>query len=456
MQPNSVFSIAPLSESPTLGFIQRVRQLFAFSDISQLRKTLLIRFGLAAVLLSLSLGGAAFFYQLEQMDELLVGAARHESVLIAALVSGALSKPQPDKQLIESQLRTFIDSRRAFVGGHFILSEIYSPYRKKVAELSHSGLTAIGAIFDKYRHAFPDDKSFVYKKLLIYGQVYMRVLLPMSAPDGRLIGYFEGIYRADPNMVSEIKKSVFAIVAFVIISVLVTTFFLFPLILRMHRRILRASHELLTANLHSLEVLGSSIAKRDSDTHQHNYRVVLYSVKLAELVGLDTPAIRSLIKGAFLHDVGKIGISDLILLKPGKLDAEEFEIMKTHVQHGVDIVANSPWLQDAVAVVHGHHEKFDGSGYPQGLSGDAIPLSARIFAIVDVFDALTSQRPYKEAFSLEKTMAILEESRGNHFDSALLDTFQKVAAGLYEKYAGRDDEGVEKDMNEVVLRHFIL
>ncbi len=456
MQQRSVFSIAPLSESPTLGVIQRIRQLLAFSDIYRLRKTLLIRFSLAAILLSLGLGGAALFYQLEQMDELLVGSARHESVLIAALVSGELSKSKPDKQLIESQLKTFIDSRRDFSGGNFILSEIHSPYRKKVAELSHSGLTAIGAIFDRYGHAFPNDNSFVYKKLLIYGQVYMRVLLPMTVPDGRLIGYFEGIYRADPNMVSEIKKSVFAIVTFVIISVLVTTFFLYPLIIRMHRRILRSSHELLTANLHSLEVLGSSIAKRDSDTHQHNYRVVLYSVKLAELVGLDTNAIRSLIKGAFLHDVGKIGISDLILLKPGRLDVEEFEIMKTHVQHGVDIVANSPWLRDALDVVHGHHEKVDGSGYPQGLSGSDIPLSARIFAIVDVFDALTSVRPYKKAFSLEKTMAILEDSRGNHFDSALLDTFQEVAAELYEKYAGRDDEGVERDMNEVVSRHFIL
>ena len=117
--------------------------------------------------------------------------------------------------------------------------------------------------------------------------------------------------------------------------------------------------------------------------------------------------IRILIKGAFLHDVGKIGIRDNILLKPGRLDEEEFEEMKRHVNHGLDIISKSAWLNEASAVVGSHHEKYEGNGYPAGLKGEAIPVLARIFAIADVFDALTSHRPYKKPLSYEETIDIL-------------------------------------------------
>jgi HD-GYP domain-containing protein (c-di-GMP phosphodiesterase class II) len=201
-------------------------------------------------------------------------------------------------------------------------------------------------------------------------------------------------------------------------------------------------------------VLGSAIAKRDNDTDIHNYRVTIYSIRIAEEMNLDYDEIRTLIKGAFLHDVGKIGISDAILLKPSNLTPGEFEVMKLHVRHGIDIVSRSDWLRDAGLVVGNHHEKYDGTGYLAGSKSDEIPRVARIFAVADVFDALTSKRPYKEAYPYEKTMEILEKSRGSHFDPEILDVFIRIAPSLYEAYANRDDDKPRSDLRRIGGRYY--
>ena len=151
--------------------------------------------------------------------------------------------------------------------------------------------------------------------------------------------------------------------------VIATTLLIYPLIRRLVERLSDLSIHLLDANLETLQVLGNAIAKRDSDTDAHNYRVTIYSVRLAEAHSVDNAAIRRLIKGAFLHDVGKIGVRDHVLLKPGRLNEEEFEIMKTHVSHGLDIIARSHWLRDAGEVIGGHHEQYAGKGYFGGSGG---------------------------------------------------------------------------------------
>ena len=128
--------------------------------------------------------------------------------------------------------------------------------------------------------------------------------------------------------------------------------------------------------------------------------------------------------------------------------------MKTHVQHGLDIVSRSAWLTDAKDVVGCHHEKFDGSGYPAGLAAERIPINARIFAIADVFDALTSKRPYKEAMPFDKAMGILHEGRGKHFDPGVLDVFTKIAHPLYDALGAKRDSDVELHMRQLVSRYF--
>lgn len=126
-----------------------------------------------------------------------------------------------------------------------------------------------------------------------------------------------------------------------------------------------------------------------------------------------------------MHDIGKVGIADYILLKPGKLDPDEFAIMQKHAALGYDILKNSESkvLQAGAQIALSHHEKFDGSGYPNGLAGEAIPLLGRIVAVADVFDALTSERPYKKAWELDRAVAFLHESAGQHFDPACVDAF---------------------------------
>jgi HD-GYP domain-containing protein (c-di-GMP phosphodiesterase class II) len=161
---------------------------------------------------------------------------------------------------------------------------------------------------------------------------------------------------------------------------------------------------------------------------------------------------RGLIKGSFIHDVGKIGIPDAILLKPGRLDEEEYRVMQTHVELGADIVRRASWLRDSVPVVAAHHEKF-GGGYPSGARAQDIPLTARIFAIADVFDALTSERPYKKPLALDETLKILEQGRGVHFDPEL-DAFAAISSGLHGKYAGREGVDLQQELVAVVDRYF--
>jgi len=128
--------------------------------------------------------------------------------------------------------------------------------------------------------------------------------------------------------------------------------------------------------------------------------------------------------------------------------------MKTHVEHGLAITGRASWLKDAQGVVGGHHEKYDGAGYPAGLAGEAIPIAARIFAITDVFDALTSRRPYKEPLPFDETMQILDSGRGSHFDAALLDAFCAIARDLYNIFSGQDDQKPKEQLEAMIDEYF--
>ena len=174
--------------------------------------------------------------------------------------------------------------------------------------------------------------------------------------------------------------------------------------------------------------LGTAAEFRDQETGMHTQRISELSKRLALLAGLSNEECEVLKFASPLHDVGKIGIPDRILLKPGKLDETEFDTIKLHTVIGGKILSESdqyPMLEAGQIIALQHHEKWDGSGYPHGLGGADIHIFARIVMIVDVFDALTSERPYKKAFSFEKSIAIMEEGRGEFFDPALLGIFLK-------------------------------
>jgi putative two-component system response regulator len=181
------------------------------------------------------------------------------------------------------------------------------------------------------------------------------------------------------------------------------------------------------AHLETIHCLSYAAEYKDEDTAQHIHRMSRYSALLATTLGLPEREVQLILNASPMHDVGKIGIPDAILLKPGKLDPVEWEIMKEHSKIGAKILEQSTaeLLQVGAIIAYSHHEKWDGSGYPEGLAGEDIPLYGRICAISDVFDALISRRPYKEPFSVERSLEIMKEGRGAHFDPVLLDLFLK-------------------------------
>lgn len=185
----------------------------------------------------------------------------------------------------------------------------------------------------------------------------------------------------------------------------------------------------------TLQSLGAAIDLRDNETEGHSQRVCHYSLAIARAMGWQENQLGALARGAYLHDIGKLGVPDGILLKPGKLTPEERKIMQRHSQIGFDLVKDIPFLADATDVVLMHHERFDGSGYPQGLKGEAIPLSARIFAIADTLDAITSERPYQRASSFESAREIIRRLSGTGFDPQIVNVFLNIRGDVWPTIA---------------------
>lgn len=184
----------------------------------------------------------------------------------------------------------------------------------------------------------------------------------------------------------------------------------------------------------AIHMLGAAGHYNDTDTGVHIWRMAAYSRCLAVATGWHDERATLLELAAPMHDTGKIGIPDAILKKPGKLDAEEWKVMRTHSRIGYDILRKSdaPIFQLAAEVALSHHERWDGTGYPDGLAGEAIPESARIVAIADVFDALSMKRPYKDAWPLDRVLATLEESAGSHLEKRLVDAFKSALPRVLE------------------------
>jgi HD-GYP domain-containing protein (c-di-GMP phosphodiesterase class II)/methylmalonyl-CoA mutase cobalamin-binding subunit len=190
----------------------------------------------------------------------------------------------------------------------------------------------------------------------------------------------------------------------------------------------RALSELEIAQAETVQRLSMAVEFRDEDTGAHIERIGRFSVLLAEHIGMDSDFCERLRHAAPLHDVGKVAIPDAILLKPGPLTPEERAIVETHAEEGHRLVrgSSSSILDMAATIALSHQEKWDGTGYPRGLKGEAIPIEGRIVAVADVFDALTSDRVYRKAFSVEDAVQMMREQRGRHFDPVLLDAFMEV------------------------------
>ncbi|MBC7293789.1 MAG: HD-GYP domain-containing protein, partial [Thermoleophilia bacterium] len=185
----------------------------------------------------------------------------------------------------------------------------------------------------------------------------------------------------------------------------------------------RSNIELTMAYDATIEGWSRAMDMRDKETEGHTLRVTELTVQLARVLGVPEEQIVHIRRGALLHDMGKLGIPDAILLKPDRLTPEEWEIMRRHPQYAYEMLSPIEYLRPAIDIPYCHHERWDGTGYPRGLKGEEIPLAARIFAVADVWDALTSNRPYRPACPEEKALAYIREQAGRQFDPQVVEAF---------------------------------
>ncbi len=184
-----------------------------------------------------------------------------------------------------------------------------------------------------------------------------------------------------------------------------------------------------------LSLLIKALDAREKETGSHSGRVRAYTQELASAMGVKGDELENMTLGAMLHDIGKIGIPDSILLKAGHLDQDEWQIIQKHPQIGYDIISEINFLKDCAEIVIAHHERYDGFGYPKGLKGEEIPLGARIFSVVDTLDAMTSDRPYRKALSFKNASEEIKRCRGTQFDPEVVDVFLSISQSTWQKIA---------------------
>ena len=406
-----------------------------------------IRIAAVSTLLAAIASPLAWFSTQESEEESIVALAMEESRHLLDFNKAVSLDDAEARQHAEQAARTIAN-------GLFDIAEIYSRDGLKLAEALSDEGEEVEALMPK--HGKPLYAEASYESLHMASDRWvLRVFVPLrEVGKSEISGYFEGVRVVPEWQKAQIFSNSLFYALMVGLASLLCGAALYPVMVHLSADNERKAREVLDSHISMMEALGRAIAKRDSDTGAHNYRVAWIASRIAGEMGLVGKEMQSLIAGSFLHDVGKIGIPDAILLKPGKLHEAEFAIMRTHVQQGEEIVRGMGGLDGAHEVVAGHHEKWNGTGYPRQLAGEAIPLAARIFAVADVFDALCSKRPYKEPMPFARTMTILEQDTGSHFDPAVMQVFQPMAQEIYDCLLNAGEEETRLLLEERVRKYF--
>lgn len=413
--------------------------------------------GLSLVVCTLT---AAGFFYVERVrlaatlrDGVSYGAARFERMAASELAAPGLGDHARLRRLVDD-FQVLSQPRHLGVSALLILRDAQGRTAAENRNPDFAG-PALDAWLATHGYPFhPENAHLRHELVFIDSRPYLHMSIPLHDGAGHVVAHAESLFAVRETVIRDATERMWLTQAMAVSLILITSGLLYPIMLRMLRRMQATSVQLMDANLETLNALGRASAKRDSDVDAHSHRVTLYAVRLGEVMALSPEDMRALIKGAFLHDVGKIGVPDAILRKPGRLTNAEMTEMRLHVPHGLDIVSRSSWLRDAAQVIGGHHERYDGKGYDRGLAGEDIPLTARVFAVADVFDALTSVRPYKDALPVDQALNIMRAERGTHFDPAALDAFLPLASDLYEHCAGKSADELENVLRAVCARHF--
>jgi hypothetical protein len=408
-----------------------------------------LRIAAVSVVLAGIAAPIAWFVATENAEEEVVALAIDESRQhLQRFSSGTLSG--------EAERNEATAAARMIAGGIFDIAEVYDRTGARLAEVLSDDGEKVESRLPK--HGKPAYTTSSYESLRLTDDLWvLQVFVPLRKTDTggtAIVGYFEGVHVVSDREKNQIRSSAFSVALMICLAALLCGATIYPIVVRLSAENERKAREVLDSHISMMEALGRAIAKRDSDTGAHNYRVAWIAARIGEEVGLSGSTMQALIAGSFLHDVGKIGIPDAILLKPGRLDDVEMETMRTHVALGEEIVCGMGWLDGAHEVVAAHHEKWDGGGYPRQLAEEAIPLSARIFAVADVFDALSSKRPYKDPMPFEQVMSILEKDAGKHFDPRIVSVFETIAGEICERLQDRTEATARALLEARIRMHF--
>ena len=427
--------------------------------IQSLRQKLFWRLSITGIIVALILSSIVYFSERRNVADAVSSHALEVAAKFNEQINTLLDNSElPSSEIIREKIEVlFVAGNIKHQQGRIVYLGVYDQrgYRiGNVIDEEYRHIDAVKIHMANNNYSPPGIKQNRYKSTSIGGVPHVKLSIPLLNSSGKMVARVEELVAVSPKVIAEIEARILKTILTVFSIVITATLVFYPIYRTLLTQQLKLTQDLVESNLEILQVLGSAIAKRDSETDNHNYRVTIYAVSLAEAVFLNKRAIQSLIKGAFLHDVGKIGISDAILLKPGQLSAEEFDTMKKHVQHGIDIVQRSAWLKDAAGIVKCHHEKYDGNGYPLGLKGEAIPIGARIFAIADVFDALISRRPYKSSVPLEDTIDMIRVRGGIDFDPDLVKVFVSIIEPIYREINSGGQLKLRRKMEVIVDKYF--
>ncbi len=335
----------------------------------------------------------------------------------------------------------------------FILVNLMTPDKEPLASVSLPSATAA-------EEAFAARDMMIISGLHADGgwifankRIYHKTAIPVFGSGEKLSGYLTGIYLVSLAESSEFISRFLLSFVICIAAVSLCTLLCYFGFLFMSNHLIRSVGELNRTTIFLLKKLGSALAKGDSQETDHNARVLIYAMRLAESVKLPLEQRRSLIYGVFLHDIGMLSISPAILVKEDELDKEEMKEIAQHPKNGAELIRKFRWLRTAEKVVRYHHENYDGNGYPDGIKHEKIPMTARIFSIADTFDALTSRRPYKDPLPLDESMAIMEQETGLHFDPVLLSSFLQIAPQLHDTIAQRNSKELDKDVDRLLKKY---
>ncbi len=416
--------------------------------MNQFNKRAALRIAAVSIVLACISAPIAWFMATESAEDEVVALAMEESNRFLHHFDAVdMNGPKAEEHAREAA--------ETIAGGIFDIAEIYDQAGKKMAE----SVTEAGEQVESQlpKHGRPSYTKASYESLQLPDKRWvLRVFIPLRGHDTQetspITGYFEGVRIVPEWQQREIQSAAFKVALLACLAALLCGATIYPIVVRLSVDNERKAREVLDSHISMMEALGRAIAKRDSDTGAHNYRVAWIAARIGEEVGLSGSTMQALIAGSFLHDVGKIGIPDAILLKPGRLDDAEMDTMRTHVVLGEEIVRGIGWLDGAHEVVAAHHEKWDGSGYPRRLAEETIPLSARIFAVADVFDALSSKRPYKEPMPFQQVMTILRKDAGKHFDPQIIAVFEAIADEVRNSLQNTS-ESEARELLEARIRH---